>query len=495
MITFLLSKTELKVKIGTAVGPNFRTVIGTPQGDALSPILFLVYLEHILKNFRTDNKHLIEEHEYEFGYADDMYYSLRDKDDTRRGKHVDEVDYRFDQECNCAKCRAEQIETILPEYMQEYHMKMNGDKTLHVEWTKGMTRNTSIQILGNNISPDFEIKMRKSKAANALNLMYNTWIQKENTVSTDTKVYLYNTFVRPHLLYNAGSCPYLQHHLDKLDSFHRRQLRRVLGIFYPAHISNSDVYIQTDSIPISVMIGTMRWAHLGHILRLDEKAPAQLAMRNYFSGRVIEEGRAEERTEQRPARLFQTLPRIININLKVLKEYSPNVLGNLRSITSATELSILKRYAENSKKWYTDVVVNMEKALLQEFNRREVNRRQKLDVLEEEDNVEQNFLLEGNNAQPTDIVQTLPEEQSNNTSSEDSDEVQQVERRIRRRQRGRPRTRPVPDPNAPRRPRGRPRTQHAAQEQQQRRNRPSRTRSATTTSSSNDIREYFSQQQ
>ena len=49
IITFLLSETHLSIRVEGARGPWFQTTIGTPQGDALSPILFLIYLEHITR--------------------------------------------------------------------------------------------------------------------------------------------------------------------------------------------------------------------------------------------------------------------------------------------------------------------------------------------------------------------------------------------------------------------------------------------------------------
>ena len=49
LIAFLLSRTTLKVKIGNSIGEMFETSIGTPQGGIFSPILVLIYLEHIMK--------------------------------------------------------------------------------------------------------------------------------------------------------------------------------------------------------------------------------------------------------------------------------------------------------------------------------------------------------------------------------------------------------------------------------------------------------------
>ena len=76
-IQFLLSDTTLNVKIsGANTEEPFLTNIGTPQGDSLSPVLFIIYLEQALKNVRstldspsnTTEAHLPNE----IVYADDI---------------------------------------------------------------------------------------------------------------------------------------------------------------------------------------------------------------------------------------------------------------------------------------------------------------------------------------------------------------------------------------------------------------------------------------
>ena len=53
IIQLLLSNTTLNVKIsGANTEEPFLTNKGTPQGDSLSPVLFIIYLEQALKNVR-----------------------------------------------------------------------------------------------------------------------------------------------------------------------------------------------------------------------------------------------------------------------------------------------------------------------------------------------------------------------------------------------------------------------------------------------------------
>jgi len=76
LIAFLLSKTTLKVKIGNSIGEMFETSIGTPQGDTLSPILFLIYLEHIMRTIPAGLAR--EDRDLWVAYADDVEAIMRE---------------------------------------------------------------------------------------------------------------------------------------------------------------------------------------------------------------------------------------------------------------------------------------------------------------------------------------------------------------------------------------------------------------------------------
>ena len=68
----------------------------------------------------------------------------------------------------------------------------------------------------------------------------------------------------------------------KIDAFHRKQLKRVVGIYYPNRISNKELYKKTNSIPLSVEIAGAKWRMLGHILRRPD-TPAFQAMKHYYA--------------------------------------------------------------------------------------------------------------------------------------------------------------------------------------------------------------------
>ena len=94
------------------------------------------------------------------------------------------------------------------------------------------------------------------------------------------KVRVYNFYVKPVLTYNSSAWTVNKNVEAKIDAFHRKQLKRMIGIYYPNRISNKELYKTTNSIPLLVEIAGARWRMLGHILRRSD-TPAFQAMTFY----------------------------------------------------------------------------------------------------------------------------------------------------------------------------------------------------------------------
>ena len=119
-----------------------------------------------------------------------------------------------------------------------------------------------------------DIKRRMQQAAIAFRRMYALWLRKDH-VSIDRRVRLYNAFVLLALLYNCCTWGPTKACMDRVDAFHRRQLRSLLGIRYLARISNVAWYKKCHSRSISEIISRCRLKMLGHTLRLTEDTPPQ----------------------------------------------------------------------------------------------------------------------------------------------------------------------------------------------------------------------------
>ena len=93
---------------------------------------------------------------------------------------------------------------------------------------------------------------------------------------------IYNAYVKPVLTYNSSTWGITNTKLKGLESFHRAQLRRVLGAHHPEHISNDAVYLRSECLPLRYDIIQARWNCFGGILRSDPKIPANVEMEGYF---------------------------------------------------------------------------------------------------------------------------------------------------------------------------------------------------------------------
>ena len=113
----------------------------------------------------------------------------------------------------------------------------------------------------------------------------NIW-KKKWTASTRKRLQLYNSLIKSILLYNCGMWGLSKTDEDNLNSFHRKQLRQVIGIKWPHKISNRKLYRITEAQEISKTIAERRWKLLGHILRLNANTPARKSMRYYFEQRT-----------------------------------------------------------------------------------------------------------------------------------------------------------------------------------------------------------------
>lgn len=311
IIRFLLSNTKINIRIdGSSSKIPFTSNIGTPQGDSLSPILFIVYLEHALREVRKKRNTPITEIETslpnEAVYADDIDFI-----------GIDHIDIT-------------QVQDIL----KEYNLMVNVDKTELTNLNRKDDRWKDVKKVGSLIGDKEDIARRKRLSQNALNKMTHLW-NRSDKIKLKTKLKLYNTLVKSILLYNSATWALTKTDEDKLDAFHRKQLRKMLGIHYPVKITNDSLYKKCNESPVSIQILEARWKLFGHILRRNPAIPANKAMHFYFTATSSEKYRG---------RPITTLPVTLNNDLKKINE-------NKIKLTSLQDLEELKSIAHNRDNW------------------------------------------------------------------------------------------------------------------------------------------------
>ncbi|XP_029656605.1 uncharacterized protein LOC115230747 [Octopus sinensis] len=148
------------------------------------------------------------------------------------------------------------------------------DDTTHKRW-----RHTNK--LGSLLGDAEDVLRRKTLANSAMAKLKKGWLRAKG-LGVGIRCRLYNAFVKPILLYNAGTWGCSFNDLRKLDSFHRRQLRSLLGMEWPRRISTNGIYNKCMCSCISEDVVDARWRLFGHVLRMNPDAPANKAMEDYF---------------------------------------------------------------------------------------------------------------------------------------------------------------------------------------------------------------------
>ena len=202
IIRFLLSNTKIKTRINGATKTNtFISNVGTPQGDSLSPVLFIVYLEHALKEVRTTLPRPIVKYEKEIpneiAYADDVDFIGQDY------VNINEIQ----------------------ETLHKYQLKVNTDKTEFTALSKNGEDWKNAKKVGSLIGDLEDVERRKQLSTAALNKLYHVWM-KGNKLKTTTKIQLYKSLVKSILLYNCSTWALTLTEEEKINAFHRKQLKK-----------------------------------------------------------------------------------------------------------------------------------------------------------------------------------------------------------------------------------------------------------------------------
>ena len=95
-----------------------------------------------------------------------------------------------------------------------------------------------------------DVERRKQLSNTALYKLKNIWIGKDK-INHNIKIKLYEALVKSILTYNCGTWALAQTELNKLDAFHRGQLRKVLNIYYPTKTKRSTKSEMKNHYPLT----------------------------------------------------------------------------------------------------------------------------------------------------------------------------------------------------------------------------------------------------
>eukprot|EP00117_Sycon_ciliatum_P002356 scpid25615/ scgid4849/ LINE-1 reverse transcriptase homolog len=264
VVATLISDTTVRVKLSSHLGKAFATNIGVVQGDPLSPIMYNVYAEGAMRHLDPILSHLSLPAPTT-QYADDTTIH-----DTERRE-------------------VEEIVEKSSEKFKEDNLMLNIQKTQYITVTKADSSWRSVKLLGSLLGSAEDIQARIGAANRAFGSI--SW--KRHKLSS--RLCMFSALILPILLYNCGLWALTQQLSNRLDAWHRRKLRYLLGVVYPHHMSNAKVYASTRQGPVGTTcrVRRRRLLWLGHVVREGRNSASYQALEMAINTRDIKRPRGQ----------------------------------------------------------------------------------------------------------------------------------------------------------------------------------------------------------
>ena len=249
-----------RVVHGQQVTDAFQVKTGVRQGCLLSPFLFLLAIDWVMKTSTHQRRNGIQwtlwDQLDDLDFADDLaLLSHTQQQMQEKTSNVAATSARIGLNIHKGKSKV---------------LKVNATSTAPIMLEEeALEEVESFVYLGSIVDKqggtDADVKTRVGKARTAFQQLRNVWVSRH--LRNNLKIRIFNTMVKPVLLYGAETWRTTATNIKKLQSFINNCLRRILGIHWPDRISNLQLWQRTKQKPVEQEILQRRWRWIGHTLR------------------------------------------------------------------------------------------------------------------------------------------------------------------------------------------------------------------------------------
>ena len=277
LIKCIYDNQKAKILFKGKLSAAFLIDTGVRQGCLLSPFLFILAIDYILKNCSSGNGLTWIEHE----------------DENKEDEELDDLDFADDLAELADSCQQMQAKTDeLKQISESLGLQINIEKTKTIQINceneelitiegQNLENVESFTYLGSIISTtggsEEDINNRIKKARSSYAILNKVW--KCRGISRDTKVRIFNSNVKSVLLYGSESWSLTKRLENKLQVFVNNCLRKILQIYWPEIISNEDLWRTTKQTPIVKQILKRKYKWIGHTLRKQDNEIPKQALR------------------------------------------------------------------------------------------------------------------------------------------------------------------------------------------------------------------------
>ncbi|KAI5718547.1 hypothetical protein M8J77_022853 [Diaphorina citri] len=259
-----------QVLINNQYSDPFSNRTGLRQGDGLSPLLFNLALEMVARKMRMAPAgiHLGDRHKI-FAYADDIVLAGENELELRRLLvELVEAAARVGLTINQKKTKYLVLQRGQIREPQQFlrigqynFERVQCFKFLGVHIDDQNQRQTEMQIRLNNAN----------KAYHSLRSLFSSRL-----LSRNSKLTLYNTIIKPVLLYGSETWSVTKREEHQMQVFENKVYRTIFGPYFDHQTQswkrrhNSDIHALSKQPNIVATMNTNRLRWLGHLMRIDK---------------------------------------------------------------------------------------------------------------------------------------------------------------------------------------------------------------------------------
>ena len=249
-----------RVVHGQQITDAFQVKTGVRQGCLLSPFLFLLAIDWVMKTSTHQRRNGIQWTLWD--QLDDLDFA----DDLALLSHTQQqMQEKTSDVATTSACIGLSIHKGKSKVL-----KVNATSTTPIMLDEeALEEVESFVYLGSTVDiqggTDADVRTRVGKARMAFQQLRNVWVSRH--LSKKLKIRIFNTMVKPVLLYGSETWRTTATNIKNIQSFINKCLRRILGVHWPEKISNLNLWQQTRQKPVEQEILQRRWRWIGHTLR------------------------------------------------------------------------------------------------------------------------------------------------------------------------------------------------------------------------------------
>lgn len=251
-------------------GRQFRVETGVKQGCILSPLLFIIVLDWVMRKANVK--------------ARGIQWNMTDRlEDIDFADDICALTHRFQDMDEKLK--------LLIKYAGQVGLKINVEKTkllrINAETTRILKIGSeeieevdSFCYLGSKITgdggADKDVQNRIRKARTAFEMLRNVWYSTQ--ISKNLKLRIFKSNVLSVLLYGCETWKITENITSSIQVFVNKCLRRIRMITWPNVITNDDLWRWSNVEKLDIQIKRRKWNWIGHTLRKPAEDVARAAL-------------------------------------------------------------------------------------------------------------------------------------------------------------------------------------------------------------------------